>query len=226
MIKAKDIYQYALALKPQEQAELVDKLIAHLDAPDKTIDELWTTESESWIDAYEQGQLQSVSLGDVFQKPWDCWFCSSFAGEGWAGQIDTFSSANLPYSPRHNRNSFRDLLPILFVKVEVAVGIILNQRNIAPLKRGYKLLFAFHTVEQPCRVVEIWGDVEKFWLLFLVDLLLQRLHDSAVAVNRDSSQFSIIGAESRKRSDKAGIFDKDRIVGVNKGFAKQIKPLL
>ena len=57
-----------LALKLQEQAELVDKLIAHLDAPDKTIDALWTTESESRIDAYEQGQLQSVSLGEVLQK--------------------------------------------------------------------------------------------------------------------------------------------------------------
>ncbi len=68
MITVKDIYQHALALKPQEQAELVDKLTAHLDAPDKTIDELWITESESRIDAYEQGQLQSVSLGEVLQK--------------------------------------------------------------------------------------------------------------------------------------------------------------
>ena len=57
-----------LALKLQEQAELADKLSAHLDAQDKTIDELWTTASESRIDAYEQGQLQSVSLGEVLQK--------------------------------------------------------------------------------------------------------------------------------------------------------------
>ena len=118
------------------------------------------------------------------------------------------------------------MLPILFVKVEVAVGIILNQRNIAALKRGYKLLFAFRTVEQPCRVVEIGGDVEKFRLLLLVDLLLQRLYDNTVAVNLDSSQFSIVGAESREGSDKAGIFDKDRVVGINKGFAQQIEPLL
>jgi putative addiction module component (TIGR02574 family) len=68
MITAKDIYQKALALKPQEQAELVDKLIAHLDAPDKLIDELWKKEAESRIDAYEQGHIKAVSLAEVLEK--------------------------------------------------------------------------------------------------------------------------------------------------------------
>jgi putative addiction module component (TIGR02574 family) len=68
MMTAKDIYQKALALKPQEQAELVDKLIAHLDFPDKTIDELWQKESESRIEAYEKGLIKSLSLGEVLEK--------------------------------------------------------------------------------------------------------------------------------------------------------------
>jgi len=68
MMTAKDIYQKALALKPQEQAELVDKLIAHLDLPDKMIDELWQKESESRIDAYEKGLIKSLSLGEVLEK--------------------------------------------------------------------------------------------------------------------------------------------------------------
>jgi hypothetical protein len=57
MMAAKVISQKALALKPQEHVELVDKFIAHLDLPDKTIDELWQKESESRIDAYEKGLI-------------------------------------------------------------------------------------------------------------------------------------------------------------------------
>lgn len=64
---AKDISQKALALNPQEHAELVDKFIAHLDLPDKTIDELWQKESESRIDAYEKGLIKSHSLAEVLE---------------------------------------------------------------------------------------------------------------------------------------------------------------
>jgi len=43
-------------------------LIAHLDLPDKMIDELWQKESESRIDAYEKGLIKSLSLGEVLEK--------------------------------------------------------------------------------------------------------------------------------------------------------------
>jgi hypothetical protein len=39
-----------------------------LDEPDAEIDKLWKQESEARIDAYEKGQLKSVSAAEVFSK--------------------------------------------------------------------------------------------------------------------------------------------------------------
>ncbi|EAT58000.1 addiction module protein [Chlorobium ferrooxidans] len=55
-------------LKPHEQVDPVDKLIAHLDLPDKTIDDLWQKESESRVEAYEKGLIKSLTLGEVLEK--------------------------------------------------------------------------------------------------------------------------------------------------------------
>ena len=63
-----DVYRSALALNPQEQAELVDRLIAQLDEPDRVIDELWKKEAESRIDAFDQGKIKAVPLDEVFEK--------------------------------------------------------------------------------------------------------------------------------------------------------------
>jgi putative addiction module component (TIGR02574 family) len=68
MQTAREIYQKAISLKPQEQAELVDKLLDHLDSPDKAIDDLWKNESENRIDAYEQGNLNAVTLNEIIAK--------------------------------------------------------------------------------------------------------------------------------------------------------------
>lgn len=68
MQTAREIYQKAISLKPQEQAELVDKLLNHLDSPDKAIDDLWKNESENRIDAYEQGNLKAVTLNEIIAK--------------------------------------------------------------------------------------------------------------------------------------------------------------
>lgn len=62
------IFKEALSLSPSQKVELVDKLLASLDNPDKEIDELWVKEAEKRIDAYDQGKMKAVSLEKVFQK--------------------------------------------------------------------------------------------------------------------------------------------------------------
>lgn len=58
----------ALNLKPVEKAELIDKLLSSLDSPDKYIDDLWAKEAEDRIDAYEKGEIKSITLNEVLEK--------------------------------------------------------------------------------------------------------------------------------------------------------------
>lgn len=68
-MKTKDkILKEISALSPKEKAQIVDALIKSLNEPDEDIDRLWEQESESRIDAYEKGQLKSVSVNEVFSK--------------------------------------------------------------------------------------------------------------------------------------------------------------
>ncbi len=68
MSTAKDILKEAILLEPTEKAKLVDHLITSLDKPDKELDKLWAEEAESRLDAYKQGKLKSVLLGEVLSK--------------------------------------------------------------------------------------------------------------------------------------------------------------
>ena len=63
-----EILKGALTLRPEQKAELVDKLLSSLDKPDKEIDELWAKEGESRIDVYEQGKITAVTLEKVLEK--------------------------------------------------------------------------------------------------------------------------------------------------------------
>jgi putative addiction module component (TIGR02574 family) len=63
-----EILKEVLALKPEQKAKLIDKLLSSLDMPDKEMDELWAEEAESRIDAYERGKIRAVSLEKVFEK--------------------------------------------------------------------------------------------------------------------------------------------------------------
>lgn len=58
----------ALALEAPKRAELVDELLASLDQPDKEIDALWAEEAESRIDAYDRGEIESVSVHEVMAR--------------------------------------------------------------------------------------------------------------------------------------------------------------
>jgi putative addiction module component (TIGR02574 family) len=62
------ILKEALALRPDQKAEIIDKLISSIDKPDKEIDELWAKEAESRIDAYDEGKIKAISLEKVLQK--------------------------------------------------------------------------------------------------------------------------------------------------------------
>ena len=68
MTSTDNILREALRLKPAEKAELIDKLIYSLDKPDKEIDALWTNEAEDRINAYEQGEIRTVTLENILQK--------------------------------------------------------------------------------------------------------------------------------------------------------------
>ncbi len=68
MTTADKILKQAMNLKPVEKAELIDKLLYSLDKPDSRIDALWAKEAERRIDAYEKGEIKSVSLEKVLKK--------------------------------------------------------------------------------------------------------------------------------------------------------------
>ncbi len=62
------ILKEALQLPPIERANVVDRLLASLDQPDKIIDEIWRKEIEHRIAAYEAGKVQTVSVEEVLGK--------------------------------------------------------------------------------------------------------------------------------------------------------------
>jgi Glu-tRNA(Gln) amidotransferase subunit E-like FAD-binding protein len=64
-LKAK---MYLNRVKASLEAELIDKLLSSLDIPDKEIDKLWSDEIEDRINAYENGEIKSVSLEKVLEK--------------------------------------------------------------------------------------------------------------------------------------------------------------
>jgi len=68
MADPNEVLKEALALRPDQKAELIDKLLLSLDKPDKDIDELWAREAESRIDAYDQGKIKAVDLETVLRK--------------------------------------------------------------------------------------------------------------------------------------------------------------
>ncbi len=55
----------ALSLETPKRAELVDELLVSLDPPDKAIDAFWAEEAESRIDAYDRGEIKSISVHEV-----------------------------------------------------------------------------------------------------------------------------------------------------------------
>jgi putative addiction module component (TIGR02574 family) len=60
--KGAQLLEEALSLPPSERAKVVDRLLASLDSsPSRRIDELWGQEVEERIDAWERGEIKTVS---------------------------------------------------------------------------------------------------------------------------------------------------------------------
>jgi len=67
--ESQQILEGALMLPPTERAELVERLLQSFEFPArKEIDEAWAQEVENRIDAYDRGELKSVSAADVFEE--------------------------------------------------------------------------------------------------------------------------------------------------------------
>ncbi|MCH8558365.1 MAG: addiction module protein [Balneolia bacterium] len=68
MLKKDKLLKEALVLPDREKSELIEQLISSLDRPDPELDALWAKETESRLDAYDQGRLTSVSLQEAVSK--------------------------------------------------------------------------------------------------------------------------------------------------------------
>lgn len=63
------IFNEALSLPPVERASLIEELLASFDmASRRSIDAAWGAEAERRIDAYQSGELQSVSLEAAMER--------------------------------------------------------------------------------------------------------------------------------------------------------------
>lgn len=60
------LLQEALALPPDERAEIADRLLSSLDtSADLEIDRLWAEEAEDRLEAFERGQIKAVPGKEV-----------------------------------------------------------------------------------------------------------------------------------------------------------------
>jgi putative addiction module component (TIGR02574 family) len=59
----------ALALPPEDRAEIAERLLASFQAPpDPLLDELWALEAEDRLDAYNRSELGAVTAEEVFAR--------------------------------------------------------------------------------------------------------------------------------------------------------------
>jgi putative addiction module component (TIGR02574 family) len=65
---AKELYQQPNQLPPLEKLRLAELLLADLDKPDPEIDAIWRDEAHKRWQAYQAGDLKTVSYDAVMQK--------------------------------------------------------------------------------------------------------------------------------------------------------------
>ncbi len=58
----------ALELSAIERANVAEELLFSLDKVDPNIDSLWVKEVNSRIEAYQKGDINTVSIDEVFDK--------------------------------------------------------------------------------------------------------------------------------------------------------------
>jgi len=62
------IVSQALELSASDRSDVVEKLLSSLDVPDSEIDEIWAQEADARVEAFEQGEIASKSMEEVFRK--------------------------------------------------------------------------------------------------------------------------------------------------------------
>ena len=65
---ANTILNQALKLSSSDRAKVVEKLISSLDTPDSVIDSIWAKEADTRIEAFEKGEIESITAEKVFEK--------------------------------------------------------------------------------------------------------------------------------------------------------------
>ncbi len=66
---SEQILQEALALSPQDRAEVLERLLASFQTPpDPSFDQLWAKEAEDRLDAYDRGELSAVPADEVLAR--------------------------------------------------------------------------------------------------------------------------------------------------------------
>ena len=68
MLHAQELHQQANQLPPLEKLRLAELLLADLDTPDPEIDAIWRDEAQKRWQAYQAGELKTVSYDAVMQK--------------------------------------------------------------------------------------------------------------------------------------------------------------
>lgn len=64
----KQLFDQALSLPLPDRVALTEQLLASLDQPDPQIDKLMAIEAERRIDAYDNGKMRSIPVGQVFSR--------------------------------------------------------------------------------------------------------------------------------------------------------------
>lgn len=63
-----EILQQLLSLPVETRAKLAEQLLDSLEPPDERNRQLWATEAERRIEAYERGEIKAIPSDEVFAK--------------------------------------------------------------------------------------------------------------------------------------------------------------
>lgn len=67
--RGQQILHQALSLPPEERLEVAELLLTSLDSASRQrIDELWAAEAEDRLDAFNRGEIPSISARDTFNE--------------------------------------------------------------------------------------------------------------------------------------------------------------
>lgn len=67
--RGQQILHQALSLPPEERLEVAELLLTSLDSASRQrIDALWAAEAEDRLDAFNRGEIQTISARDAFNE--------------------------------------------------------------------------------------------------------------------------------------------------------------